>query len=65
MTAAIFWLKTRAGWKETSVTELTGKGPAINLVMRTTYEPYSERGDGPPAAGATLPSVRVSRTIEH
>lgn len=22
--AAIFWLKTRAGWKETSVTELTG-----------------------------------------
>ena len=24
--AAIFWLKTRAGWKETTVTELTGEG---------------------------------------
>ena len=24
MTAAIFWLKTRAGWKETNVTELSG-----------------------------------------
>ena len=24
MTAAIFWLKTRAGWKETQVTELSG-----------------------------------------
>jgi len=23
-TAMIFWLKTRAGWKETNVTELTG-----------------------------------------
>ena len=25
VTAAIFWLKARAGWKETSVKELTGK----------------------------------------
>ena len=24
MTAAIFWLKTRAGWKETNVSEITG-----------------------------------------
>ena len=24
MTAAIFWLKTRAGWKETQVNEVTG-----------------------------------------
>jgi hypothetical protein len=26
VTAAIFWLKTRARWKETSVHELTGRG---------------------------------------
>jgi len=25
VTAAIFWLKTRAGWKETSMTEMTGR----------------------------------------
>jgi hypothetical protein len=25
VTAAIFWLKTRAGWKETSTPEFTGK----------------------------------------
>jgi hypothetical protein len=25
VTAAIFWMKTRAGWKETSVQELTGQ----------------------------------------
>ena len=25
VTAAIFWLKTRAGWKETSAHEITGK----------------------------------------
>lgn len=28
VTAAIFWLKTRAGWKETSVVESTGKDGA-------------------------------------
>jgi predicted transcriptional regulator len=36
MTAAIFWLKTRAGWKETQVTELTGEdgGPIKGLEVR-------------------------------
>ena len=36
MTAAIFWLKTRAGWKETNVTELTGEdgGPIKGLEVR-------------------------------
>jgi len=31
VTAAIFWLKTRAGWKETDRVELTGKegGPIV------------------------------------
>ena len=32
ITAAIFWLKTRAGWRETSRTEVTGKdGGAIEI----------------------------------
>lgn len=32
-TAAIFWLKTRAGWKETSGLELTGNsGGAIQVI---------------------------------
>ena len=34
--AAIFWLKTRAGWKETSITEITGEdgGPIKGLEVR-------------------------------
>lgn len=32
-TAAIFWLKTRAGWKETTVNEITGADGA-ELVIR-------------------------------
>ena len=34
VTAAIFWLKTRAGWKETSAHEITGKDKQpINVVI--------------------------------
>jgi hypothetical protein len=29
--AAIFWLKTRAGWKETNVHELNGPPPRIEI----------------------------------
>ena len=29
--AAIFWMKTRAGWKETQVTELNGAPPKITI----------------------------------
>jgi predicted transcriptional regulator len=33
MTAAIFWLKTRAGWKETNVTELAaGEGAQVKEI---------------------------------
>jgi predicted transcriptional regulator len=33
MTAAIFWLKTRAGWKETNITELAaGDGAQIKEI---------------------------------
>jgi len=36
MTAAIFWLKTRAGWKETNVTEVSGlDGEKINGIALT------------------------------
>lgn len=38
--AAIFWLKTRAGWKETSVTELTGKDhEPVTVIVRRICDP--------------------------
>jgi predicted transcriptional regulator len=39
MTAAIFWLKTRAGWKETNVTELSGgEGSEVKGINITFVE---------------------------
>lgn len=40
-TAAIFWLKTRAGWKETSVTEMTGADgqPLISGIQVSFVKP--------------------------
>jgi len=37
--AAIFWLKTRAGWKETSVQELAAKDDKPVAIFRTIIEP--------------------------
>jgi uncharacterized protein YjcR len=37
-TAAIFWLKTRAGWKETQVTELTGAIDGIAVTFKKPDE---------------------------
>jgi hypothetical protein len=37
-TAAIFWLKTRAGWKETQVTELTGAVDGIEVSFKKPNE---------------------------
>jgi hypothetical protein len=37
--AAIFWLKTRAGWKETSVQELSAKDDKPVAIFRTIIEP--------------------------
>ncbi len=31
VTAAIFWLKTRGGWKETSLHEVKGPPPVLNI----------------------------------
>ena len=40
VTAAIFWLKTRAGWKETSVHEHAGKdGTPLLPVLNVTVTP--------------------------
>jgi len=38
VTAAIFWLKTRAGWKETSVQEHSAQGDNV-VVFRTIVDP--------------------------
>jgi hypothetical protein len=37
--AAIFWLKTRAGWKETQVQELKGSGDGVVRIERVIIEP--------------------------
>ena len=43
--AAIFWLKTRAGWKETSVQELAAKDDKPLVVFRTIVEPPPRTDD--------------------
>jgi hypothetical protein len=43
--AAIFWMKTQAGWKEApQAVEMTGKdgGPVSSVVVSTTPEKYAE-----------------------
>ncbi len=63
VTAAIFWLKTRAGWKETSVTELAGKDKEpITVVWRTFYEPGE---NGQPRQWDPRPMDRPPPMIEH
>ena len=37
--AAIFWLKTRAGWKETNVQELTARGDGVLTIIRQIVDP--------------------------
>ncbi len=52
--AAIFWMKTRAQWKETQVTEMAGPPPSITVTWKgPTEKPRSEpqpdvQADGPP-----------------
>lgn len=36
--AAIFWMKTRAQWKETQVTEMTGPPPSIRITWKGPTE---------------------------
>jgi hypothetical protein len=49
--AAIFWMKTRAQWKETSVTELAGPPPKL-IVRWQSSAPTAK--DHPEAGGAAL-----------
>ena len=42
VTAAIFWLKTKAGWKETQAVELTGKDGAPIQQATVTPEQLAE-----------------------
>ena len=41
-TAATFWLKTRAGWKETVVNELAARDHQPVLIVRTICDPKVE-----------------------
>jgi hypothetical protein len=45
MTAAIFWLKTRAGWKETNITELAAaEGQEIKGINMVFVEADGNKG---------------------
>jgi hypothetical protein len=54
--AAIFWLKTRAGWRETSVHEIGGSRnlPPLNVerIVRVIIDPTEVADDGRPLAQA-------------
>src|SRR5437868_12617836 len=43
--AAIFWMKTRAGWKETSVQEHSGADDAVVVIKRYVVEPPPRTDD--------------------
>jgi hypothetical protein len=51
VTAAIFWLKSRARWKEISVNEIAGS-TAQPVTFKVVFEP----GPGPDRPPAALPS---------
>lgn len=48
VTAAIFWLKTRAGWKETTINEVTGPNgaPLLTEIRRTIVDPQHTDSEG-------------------
>ena len=47
--AAIFWLKTRAGWKETSVQELSASGGGVLRIERVIIQPPTREEAAQPA----------------
>jgi len=71
VTAAIFWLKARAGWKETLVSEVSGReGAAIPIEYRQAFRGLSgeERAlvrqmieNRARASGCTIDGERVER----
>ncbi len=60
--AAIFWLKTRAGWKETSVQELAAKDDKPLVVFRTIVEPPPRTDD---TLDLTAKGGKVVPMIDH
>ena len=61
--AAIFWMKTRAQWKETQVTEMAGPPPSITVRwMGPTQKPRSEPQSAMQADGS--PSDRGLKVID-
>jgi hypothetical protein len=60
VTAAIFWLKTRAGRKETSVTELAARDKEpVTVIMRTIYDPKPDEIEPPSSSDTGRPGRRV------
>lgn len=49
--AAIFWMKTRAGWKETSVQEVSGKHEPVTVIIRKIVDPRDRDYDASSPAG--------------
>jgi len=50
--AAIFWMKTRAGWKETQVTELAGAPPKITIHWKAPSRKEAPEAQPSPAIGS-------------
>ncbi len=59
VTAAIFWLKTRARWKETVVQEHIGEAVTPVLIVRTSVEPVH------PTERPRLTVIKGSAAIDH
>jgi len=56
--AAIFWLKTRAGWKETSVQELSGPEKTPIIIEQVRF------GDDPPPK-SSHPNIPARSHLER
>ncbi len=60
--AAIFWLKTRAGWKETTVQELAAKDDRTLVVVRKFVEPTPwQETRGQPPTDRVVPMIAARR----
>jgi len=60
--AAIFWMKTRAQWKETSATEIASPPPSITLTWKGPAPPRAKEAAGEPepmAIGGGESGLRV------
>ena len=66
VTACIFWLKTRAQWKETTVQEHTGNlGPIMKIERIVVAPPSRDGGMVPPAAAVPAQVRMIEHTVEQ